>query len=148
MSALADILNSTPDEVKSMRILPPGTYEFVVKGYRTDEYQGKDGPVPKVGFSVRAVDVIESDEVTVEDLEQCESTSLEFNMTEKAMATRAAHISVKQFAVEVLELDSDIPWSTIFEMAINGRFRAKVEHVLVGKDKNITKVDFKRIWSA
>jgi len=142
MNDIADFLSMTPNDTPESVTLPEGSYDFVIKSYRSDRVG--ENQTPLVRINVKAVSVIQSD-LDESQLENAEGTRLEFWVTPNAMKLNNPAASLKRFIIDTLELDSDIPYSTSLEMSIGQTFSGVVKHEMVGRNKDILQASISRI---
>tara|TARA_R110002110_G_scaffold119042_1_gene293310 strand:+ start:526 stop:963 length:438 start_codon:yes stop_codon:yes gene_type:complete len=142
MNDIADFLSMTPNDTPQSVVLPEGSYDFVIKSYRSDRVGQNETPL--VIISVKAVGVIQSD-LEEGQLENAESTRLEFWVTPNAMKLNNPAASLKMFVTQTLDMDSDIPYNQSLEMAIGQTFSGVVKHEMVGKNKDILQASISRI---
>ena len=142
MNDIADFLSMTPNDTPESVTLPEGSYDFIIKSYRSDRVG--ENQTPLVRINVKAVSVIQSD-LDESQLENAESTRLEFWVTPNAMKLNNPAASLKRFIIDTLEMDSDIPYSASLEMAIGQTFSGVVKHQMVGRNKDILQASISRI---
>jgi hypothetical protein len=142
MNDIADFLSMTPNDTPQSVVLPEGSYDFVIKSYRSDRVGQNETPL--VIISVKAVGVIQSD-LEEGQLENAESTRLQFWVTPNAMKLNNPAASLKMFVTQTLDMDSDIPYNQSLEMAIGQTFSGVVKHEMVGKNKDILQASISRI---
>jgi hypothetical protein len=142
MNDIADFLSMTPNDTPQSVVLPEGSYDFVIKSYRSDRVGQNETPL--VIISVKAVGVIQSD-LEEGQLENAESTRLEFWVTPNAMKLNNPAASLKMFVTQTLDMDSDIPYNQSLEMAIGQTFSGVVKHEMVGRNKDILQASISRI---
>tara|TARA_R100000935_G_C2781082_1_gene141741 strand:- start:427 stop:864 length:438 start_codon:yes stop_codon:yes gene_type:complete len=142
MNDIADFLSMTPNDTPQSVVLPEGSYDFVIKSYRSDRVGQNETPL--VIISVKAVGVIQSD-LEEGQLENAESTRLQFWVTPNAMKLNNPASSLKMFVTQTLDMDSDIPYNQSLEMAIGQTFSGVVKHEMVGKNKDILQASISRI---
>ena len=105
MNDIADFLSMTPNDTPESVTLPEGSYDFVIKSYRSDRVG--ENQTPLVRINVKAVSVIQSD-LDESQLENAEGTRLEFWVTPNAMKLNNPAASLKRFIIDTLEMDSDM----------------------------------------
>ena len=142
MNDIADFLSMTPNDTPESVVLPEGSYDFVIKSYRSDRVGQNETPL--VIISVKAVGVIQSD-LEEGQLENAESTRLQFWVTPNAMKLNNPAASLKMFVTQTLDMDSDIPYNQSLEMAIGQTFSGVVKHEMVGRNKDILQASISRI---
>lgn len=142
MNDIADFLNMTPNDTPESVTLPEGSYDFVIKSYRSDRVG--ENQTPLVRINVKAVSVIQSD-LDESQLENAEGTRLEFWVTPNAMKLSNPAASLKAFATKTLDMDHDIPYAQSLEMAIGQTFSGVVKHEMVGRNKDILQATISRI---
>ena len=142
MNDIADFLSMTPNDTPQSVVLPEGSYDFVIKSYRSDRVGQNETPL--VIISVKAVGVIQSD-LEEGQLENAESTRLQFWVTPNAMKLNNPAASLKMFVTQTLDMDSDIPYNQSLEMAIGQTFSGVVKHEMVGRNKDILQASISRI---
>ena len=130
MNDIADFLNMTPNDTPESVTLPEGSYDFVIKSYRSDRVG--ENQTPLVRINVKAVSVIQS------DLD-------EFWVTPNAMKLNNPAASLKTFVTKTLDMDHDIPYAQSLEMAIGQTFSGVVKHEMVGRNKDILQATISRI---
>ena len=144
MNDIADFLSMTPNDTPQSVVLPEGSYDFVIKSYRSDRVGQNETPLVRI--NVKAIGVIQSD-IEEGQLENAESTRLEFWVTPNAMKLNNPAASLKMFVTQTLDMDSDIPYNQSLEMAIGQTFSGVVKHEMVGKNKDILNASISRIIS-
>ena len=142
MNDIADFLSMTPNDTPESVTLPEGSYDFVIKSYRSDRVG--ENQTPLVRINVKAVSVIQSD-LEEGQLENAESTRLQFWVTPNAMKLNNPAASLKMFVTQTLDMDSDIPYNQSLEMAIGQTFSGVVKHEMVGRNKDILQASISRI---
>ena len=142
MNDIADFLSMTPNDTPESVTLPEGSYDFVIKSYRSDRVG--ENQTPLVRINVKAVSVIQSD-LDESQLENAEGTRLEFWVTPNAMKLNNPAASLKMFVTQTLDMDSDIPYNQSLEMAIGQTFSGVVKHQMVGRNKDILQASISRI---
>ena len=144
MNDIADFLSITPNDTPQSVVLPEGSYDFVIKSYRSDRVGQNETPLVRI--NVKAVGIIQSD-LEEGQLENAESTRLQFWVTPNAMKLNNPAASLKMFVTQTLDMDSDIPYNQSLEMAIGQTFSGVVKHEMVGKNKDILNASISRIIS-
>ena len=142
MNDIADFLSMTPNDTPQSVVLPEGSYDFVIKSYRSDRVGQNETPLVRI--NVKAVGIIQSD-LEEGQLENAESTRLEFWVTPNAMKLNNPAASLKMFVTQTLDMDSDIPYNQSLEMAIGQTFSGVVKHEMVGRNKDILQASISRI---
>ena len=142
MNDIADFLSMTPNDTPQSVVLPEGSYDFVIKSYRSDRVGQNETPLVRI--NVKAIGVIQSD-IEEGQLENAESTRLEFWVTPNAMKLNNPAASLKMFVTQTLDMDSDIPYNQSLEMAIGQTFSGVVKHEMVCRNKDILQASISRI---
>ena len=142
MNDIADFLSMTPNDTPESVTLPEGSYDFVIKSYRSDRVG--ENQTPLVRINVKAVSVIQSD-LDESQLDNAEGTRLEFWVTPNAMKLNNPAASLKAFTTKTLDMDHDIPYAQSLEMAIGQTFSGVVKHEMVGRNKDILQATISRI---
>ena len=142
MNDIADFLSMTPNDTPESVTLPEGSYDFVIKSYRSDRVG--ENQTPLVRINVKAVSVIQSD-LDESQSDNAEGTRLEFWVTPNAMKLNNPAASLKTFVTKTLDMDHDIPYAQSLEMAIGQTFSGVVKHEMVGRNKDILQATISRI---
>lgn len=123
MPDLSTYMNVTPNEIPDPIVLPTGRYEFVVRRYRNDRVGQNNTELNTVILT--PVRVVQAEDVTDEDLALAEPVEHQFWMTKAALGGKNGPvISAKRWLLDILQLDGDLPFDQLFELAIGSSFEA------------------------
>ena len=104
MADVTDFLSMNPEDIPETITLPEGSYDFVITSYRTDRVGENQNQIVRI--NCKAQSVLESD-ITDADLENCDSTRLEFWATKKALRQGNPVISLKAFLAKTLGMSGN-----------------------------------------
>lgn len=107
MADVTDFLSMNPEDIPETITLPEGSYDFVITSYRTDRVGENQNQIVRI--NCKAQSVLESD-ITDADLENCDSTRLEFWATKKALRQGNPVISLKAFFSEDTRYEWQFVW--------------------------------------
>lgn len=128
-----DYLDVPPSEVPEAAVLESGIYDFQIGPWRRDKV-GEDQK-SKVTISLKPLSIVDS-EMDEEMFGRAENVRLVYWLTEKALGSRAPHISMVKFLTEVLELPEETPNKELLEMSLGLTFTARVVKSLGGRNKD------------
>ena len=141
MADVNDFLAMSPDDIPETITLPEGSYDFVITSYRTDRVGENQNQIVRI--NCKAQSVLESD-ITDADLENCDSTRLEFWATKKALRQGNPVISLKAFLAKTLGMSGN-SFGEMLEQTIGQSFSGIVKHEMVGRNKDILQASVSRI---
>tara|TARA_R100001244_G_scaffold50756_1_gene44406 strand:+ start:53 stop:487 length:435 start_codon:yes stop_codon:yes gene_type:complete len=141
MADVTDFLSMNPDDIPETITLPEGSYDFVITSYRTDRVGENQNQIVRI--NCKAQSVLESD-ITDADLENCDSTRLEFWATKKALRQGNPVISLKAFLAKTLGMSGN-SFGEMLEQTIGQSFSGIVKHEMVGRNKDILQASVSRI---
>ena len=141
MADVTDFLSMNPEDIPETITLPEGSYDFVITSYRTDRVGENQNQIVRI--NCKAQSVLESD-ITDADLENCDSTRLEFWATKKALRQGNPVISLKAFLSKTLDMSGN-SFGEMLEQTIGQSFSGIVKHEMVGRNKDILQASVSRI---
>ena len=141
MADVNDFLAMSPEDIPETITLPEGSYDFVITSYRTDRVGENQNQIVRI--NCKAQSVLESD-ITDADLENCDSTRLEFWATKKALRQGNPVISLKAFLAKTLGMSGN-SFGEMLEQTIGQSFSGIVKHEMVGRNKDILQASVSRI---
>tara|TARA_R100001143_G_scaffold28598_1_gene28210 strand:- start:30 stop:464 length:435 start_codon:yes stop_codon:yes gene_type:complete len=141
MADVTDFLSMNPEDIPETITLPEGSYDFVITSYRTDRVGENQNQIVRI--NCKAQSVLESD-ITDADLENCDSTRLEFWATKKALRQGNPVISLKAFLAKTLGMSGN-SFGEMLEQTIGQSFSGIVKHEMVGRNKDILQASVSRI---
>ncbi len=136
-----DYLDMPPSEMPEATVLESGIYRFQVGPWRRDKV-GEDQK-SKVTISAKPIEIVNS-EMGEEQFHLAENMRLVYWLTEKAVASRAPHISMTKFLTEVLGLPEELPTKELLEMALGLTFTARVVKKMGGRNNDQPEVEVAR----
>jgi hypothetical protein len=137
-----DYLDVTPEEVPEAVVLTDGVYDFTIGQWRRDKV-GEDQK-SKVTISLKPTAIVDS-ELDDEEFEFAENVRLEFWLTEKALASKAPHISMTSWLTKTLGLPEEgVSLRDLLEMTLGLQVRARVKKEMGGKEKDIPQAEVAR----
>ena len=141
-----DYLDVTPEDVPEAIVLPDGIYDFTVGPWRRDKV-GEDQK-SKITISLKPVAIVDS-EVDEEQFQWAENVRQEFWLTEKALASKAPHISMTAWLTKVLGLPEEgVSLRDLLEMSLGLPVRARTKIEMKGKEKDIPQAEVTRFLKA
>ena len=141
MADVTDFLSMNPEDIPETITLPEGSYDFVITSYRTDRVGENQNQIVRI--NCKAQSVLESD-ITDADLENCDSTRLEFCATKKSLRQGNPVISLKAFLAKTLGMSGN-SFGEMLEQTIGQSFSGIVKHEMVGRNKDILQASVSRI---
>ncbi len=137
-----DYLDVTPEDVPEAVVLTDGVYDFAVGQWRRD-IVGEDQK-SKVTIILKPVAIVDSD-LDEEEFTFAENVRLQFWLTEKALASKAPHISMTSWLTKYLGLpESGVNLRDLLEMTLGLPARARVVKIMGGKEKDIPQAEVAR----
>ena len=144
-----DFLSKTPADAREAKDLPDGAYRFAIRSYAFFK-EGEDQK-EVVRVNLKPLQVIAA-QFPESELDLAKNASMKFWYTEKALALMdRPTISMKAFLKHVLSstVDEDTfnvtPYAQLWEAALGKEFSAEVKNELEGKNKDIPRLNVKRI---
>lgn len=136
-----DYLDVAPEDVPEAVVLTNGVYRFQIGPWRRDKVG--DDQKSKVTISLRPTAMVESD-LSDEEFEYAENVRAVFWLTEKAMASKAPHISLVAFLTHYLGLPEEVPIRELLEMTLGLDVVARVSKEMTGKNNDIPQAEVQR----
>ena len=137
-----DYLDVTPEDVPEAVVLTDGVYDLTIGPWRRDKVG--DEQKSKVTIVLKPTAIVDS-ELDEEEFVFAENVRQEFWLTEKALASKAPHISMTSFLVKTLGLPEEgITLRDMLEMTLGLPVRARIVKVMGGKEKDIPQAEVAR----
>ena len=137
-----DYLDVSPEDVPEAVTLTDGVYDLLIGQWRRDKVG--DEQKSKVTIVLKPSAIVDS-EIDEDEFAFAENVRLEFWLTEKALASKATHISMTSWMTKYLGLpESGISLRDLLEMTLGLPARARIVKVMGGKEKDIPQAEVAR----
>lgn len=137
-----DYLDVSPEDVPEAVVLTDGVYDLTIGPWRRDLVG--DEQKSKVTIVLKPTAVVDS-ELSEDEFTFAENVRQEFWLTEKALASKAPHISMTSFLTKTLGLpESGVTNRDLLEMTLGLPVRARIVKVMGGRERDIPQAEVAR----